>query len=325
LNGAPGEHFGSPAILETYVWIQECHRLYGEFVERSSGGRVVPGRLEEALSEAKAKRKIGTEELRLIEDSPDWPYPQWWPRLSAEFGDPVLLPQDEARTVQILQDRIKYIEVVSVALRFIFPEDYGIMSPPVIGLLNLSPGGDHTGHYLRYLAVLKHIRQHYEGLGRIADVDMALWVAAHLDSTEYSAILEALHQDQTFQEIRLRNMVDSLGRYWGRNERARLTLAQVLAKHDHVLAALIAARCFESKVIEMAARLKINADTRYMNEGVLHALVRKLELQRVPVPEGVSLDDLRQHRNYAVHKFDPSVSKAEASHLIAGVGRLYEE
>jgi len=304
------------------VWIQECHRLYGEFVERSSDKRVAPGRLEEALSEAKAKRQIGTEELRLIEESPDWPYPQWWPRLSAQFGEPLWLPRDKAKTIRSLQDRIKYIEVVSVALRFIFPEEFGIISPPVMGLLNLAPSGDHEEDYLRYLSVLEDIRQHYEGLEDIADVDMALWVAAHLDSTDYPGILEEMHQDQVFQEIRLVNMLDGVGRDWKRSERARLTLAEVLLKHDHVLAALVAARCFESKVKEMAAHWRITADG-FPSEKKLGALARRLDKEAGAVPEGVSLGALTAHRNAAVHNFEPPISRNEARDLIQGVRRLY--
>src|SRR5271165_4844124 len=244
------------------MWIQECRRLYEEFVERFtvSGRRVAPRRLEEALSEARAKRQIGSKELRIIEESEDWHYPQWWPRLSTQLGEPLELPKDAKKMVQSLQDRIKYIEVVSVALRFLFPEDFGIISPPVIGLLNLALGTEPAEDYLRYLSVLEKIRQHYKGLERIADVDMALWVAAHLEWTEYQGILEEMRKDRAFQEIRLTNMVEGLGRYWEPSERARLTLAEVLLNHDHVLAALIAAQCFESKVVEMATHWKITAE-----------------------------------------------------------------
>ena len=125
------------------MWIQECRGLYKEFVERVSGTRVAPRRLEEALSGAKAKGRIGSDELRIIEDSPDWPYPQWWPRLSAQFGESISLAGDKKGRVESLQNRVKYIEVVSVILRFVFPEEFGIISPPVIGLLNLAPGKDH--------------------------------------------------------------------------------------------------------------------------------------------------------------------------------------
>jgi len=309
--------------LGVQMWIHECHELYAEFVERISGTRVTPGRLEQALSQAKGKRQVGSEELRIIEESLDWPYPQWWPRLSAEFGEPLLLPPDEEEVVKSLYERIKYIEVVSVVLRFMFPEKFGIVSPPVLSLLNLARTS-HEEQYLQYLSVLEKIRQHYERLERIADVDMALWVAAHLPYwKEYAAILGEMHQDRAFQEIRLENMAESLGRHWEHSEGARLTLAEVLLNRDHVLAAIIAARCFEAKVVEMAEDLNITADG-YRGEKKLHALVRKLGSQAGAVPEGVSLDALRELRNTAVHNFDPPISKSEGRALIKGVRRLYE-
>jgi hypothetical protein len=305
------------------MWIHECHELYTEFVERVSGTRVTPGLLEQALSAARAKRLVGSEELRIIEESPYWPYPQWWPRLSTQFGQPLLLPSGKEEMVKRLLARTKHIEVVSVALRFMFPEEFGIMSPPVIGLLNLA-GTDYEDQYLRYLSGLEKIRQHYEGLERIADVDMALWAAAHLHfyRTEYPAILEEMLQDRAFQEIRLTNMLGSLGRSWERSERARLILAENLLKHDHVLAALIAARCFEAKVVEMAEYRKITAGG-YRGENKLHSLVRKLESQAGVVPTGVSLDALRELRNDAVHDFDPPIPKDKARVLMEGVRRLY--
>ncbi len=298
------------------MWIQECRGLYKEFVERVSGKRVAPGRLEERLSEAKNKRRIGSEDLRTIEESPDWPYPQWWPRLSAQFGEPLLLPRDTDQIVRSLQERIRYIEVVSIILRFVFPQEFGIISPPVIGLLNLGPIRDHEKQYLRYLSELGKIRQHYEGLKDVADVDMALWVAAHLGLAEH-AILGEMQRDQWFQEIRLRNMMD--GWCCQDSEPARLTLAEALQRHDHVLAALIAGRCFESVVEKMAAQRKIKVEIRD-GEGRLWRLVQELERQTGPVPTGVSLDALRKLRNCAVHD---SISKDEACKLVEGTRRLW--
>jgi hypothetical protein len=303
------------------MWIQECHKLYEEFVERVSGKRVAPGQLEKALSEARTNRRIGSEDLRIIEEGQDWPYPQWWPRLSTQFGEPLPLPEDNEEIVRSLQDRIRYIEVVSIVLRFVFPEKFGIISPPVIGLLNLAPIRDHEKQYLRYLSELENIRQHYEGLEGIADVDMALWVAAHLGWMERT-IFEEMQRDQWFQETRLRNLMD--GWYWESSDDARLTLAEILLQqdHDHVLAALIAARCFESKVLDMAARWKINVDDMRDGDGVLYTLVRKL-MRTGAVPAGISLDELRMLRNHAVHKFKPPISKDEACNLVKEVRRLW--
>ncbi len=169
------------------------------------------------------------------------------------------------------------------------------------------------------------ILDHYE-LERIADVDMALWVAAQLGWTDYPAIRKEMQQDRFFQRIRLRNMMDGLGRFWEHTERARLTLAEVVLRHDHVLAALIATRPFERKVVEMAAQRGIPVGPRFRETKLLD-LVRRLK-QSGPVPADVDLDELRKYRNQAVHDFEPPIStrpisRNEAEEFVSGVGKLW--
>ena len=163
------------------MWIQECLKLHEETVERFTGKLPDPGRLERALAGAKAKGQVSPNELQLIVESSDFPYLRWWPELSKQFEKPIRLPKrldsrpEKNKAVSRLQKRVKHIEVVSIILRFIFPKEFGIISPPVIGLLNLVPGvpgKDNVGEYLRYLDVLGELRQHYHsqlGFGRIAD------------------------------------------------------------------------------------------------------------------------------------------------------------
>ena len=315
--------------VDTGKWIQECLELYEKTVEHFSGKRQDPGRLEQALAGAKAKGQVGPKELQLIEESSDFPYPQWWREHSNQFGEPLALPErldsreEKENAVSTLQERVKHIEVVSIILRFLFPEEFGIMSPPVTNLLNLVSLRSHEEQYLRYLSVLEDFRQHY-GLERIADVDMALWVAAHRDLTGYGALSEEMHRDEHFQKVRLKNMVEGLGRHWERTERARLTLAEVLLEQDHVLAALVAARCFESWVKEKAREKRITTYRRG-RKGELHDLVQKLEKQTSDVPPSVSLDELRKYRISAVHHFEPPISKNDARKLVTGVQELSGE
>ena len=195
------------------------------------------------------------EALWLVEEGDLWPYPEWWPKLSKELKSPIPLPgqlkspQDKKKAVENLLVPLRHIEVVSIVLRFIFPEEFGIMSPPVLGLLNVVPGPDSVSQYLRYLSALGKLRERYQqkiGLKNIADYDMALWTAAHLEGPDdVDRLRDEMEKDKDFQEIRLSNLLEGLGARWGPSIRKRLLLAQALLRHDHVAAAVIAARCYE--------------------------------------------------------------------------------
>ena len=82
------------------------------------------------------------------------------------------------------------------------PQEFGIVSPPVLHLLNLTPQPHHEESYLRYVDTLHDIRRHYDVLERAADVDMALWSAAHLSLlSEYRALAAEMYGDEYFQEL----------------------------------------------------------------------------------------------------------------------------
>jgi hypothetical protein len=81
----------------------------------------------------------------------------------------------EEQGIEELLSEIKNIEVVSIILRFVRPDSYGILSPPVQRVLNVSWGSNATKTYLNFLENLRQIRRRV-GFDRVADVDMALWV-----------------------------------------------------------------------------------------------------------------------------------------------------
>ena len=327
------------------MWIKVCRELYEESVERITGKLPDPGRLERALAGAKAKGQVGPKDLQLIVESSDFPYLRWWPELSKQFERPIPIPQkidsrpEKKKAVSRLQKRLKHIEVVSIILRFLFPKEFGIISPPVIGLLNLVPSvpdKDNVGQYLRYLDVLGELRLHYRQrtqFRRIADFDMALWTAAQLQWREqkHEAILE-MHQDNYFQEIRLNNLLESLGEHWSRTLRERLLLARALLRYDPVVAAVMVARCYEKIIREVGKRVghEICIGNQQMPVSKqLEILAGFDDVRRRRVSPGDL--DLWQFRNYAVHGKknresgeSEDISEARAKRFLEGVKKLNE-
>ena len=277
---------------------------------------------------------IGSQELQVIEDSQTWTYLRWWPRLSTQIEQPIRLPPDlrsrqaKRRAIEDLQERLKHIEVVSVVLRFVCPEEFGILSPPVVSLLNMAPaeGEDYVDHFLRYLSVLRDVLGHYQFFSRIADVDMALWSAAHLSRLpKYARLAEEMFKDQYFQEIRLQNMLEGLGEHWGSTDREQLVLGRVMLKHDHLLATLVAARCYESVVRKIAESLQVSSERKEHEEDTLGYLISKLEAKSRKLSGlGISASDLQRWRicrNDVVHL--RPIARDRAKDIVVGVTNLW--
>src|SRR5271166_3111514 len=127
------------------MWIQECHQRYAEVLRRKTKKPVRLDELEVAIVELTGRKHVVPEALSLIEKGDYWPYPDWWPKLSRELKSPIPLPaqleslEDKQRAIEALLLPVKHIEVVSILLRFTCPKEFGIMSPPVLGLLGIVP------------------------------------------------------------------------------------------------------------------------------------------------------------------------------------------
>jgi hypothetical protein len=190
---------------------------------------------------------------------------------------------DRRKAIQNLFDRLQHIEVVSLVLRFLFPKEFGIISPPVCALLYLPPLYDHVAYYMSYLETLRKLGDHY-GLDRIADVDMALWSASH-SQVDLPAIAQQMYQDEYFQEVRLKNMFSGIGilkassagtPLENRMLKWHLLVARALLSHDYTLAALICGRTFEALVDIMSFQWGIPHGINTLNKSEIRARFKKI-------------------------------------------------
>ena len=132
------------------------------------------------------------------------------------------LPEEEEKVIGDLLETFHQIELVSVILRFVVPEHYGIMSPPVEKVLGIGPFRKHSERYLAYLDNLREIR-HARNFRSAAEVDMALWVLQvgilddgllkrDLSDDEYESLLSGFRNDSRLREIRVGNLSRQL--FW---------------------------------------------------------------------------------------------------------------
>jgi len=106
-----------------------------------------------------------------------WLVPSFWKlwrdlkKTKGLFQD---LPDKEQHATEVLYDIFKNIEVASIILRFIDPQNFGVISPPVRYALRQSAKETYVEEYLDYLSTLRSYTEEY-GFERVADADMALW------------------------------------------------------------------------------------------------------------------------------------------------------
>jgi hypothetical protein len=313
------------------MWLQRFHGLYPVATERYTGRRQDLSQVEDHVSQARHEWKVDRRVLEIIED-PDsgWDYPKWWPRLSAQLEEPIPLPthiysqQGKRGAVKSLHEAIKNIEIVSVILRFICPDGFGIFSPPVESFLCLSALSNPVESYVRYLDVLKRFVEHYKVLTRVADIDMALWSAAHLSlDPAYAPLVQEMQTDEFLQEVRLANLVVGLGRFWRRTGLQRIALARVMLEHDFVVASVIGARMYESVLRDASERLRLargvpqNIDKRLVDD-----LEGRPELDGLGLRKG-ELTALWKWRNGAVHA-EPWFTREQAEMFVKRIGTLWQ-
>ena len=119
----------------------------------------------------------------------------------------------ERATVEKLLNVFLHIEPVSVVMRFLAPDRFGILSPPVEKLLEVSPSSNPVEKYLSYVADLQVIKDK-RGFKRVADVDMAIWTLQqsmdYRDDRWAREWRKKYEGDPLLREIRVRNLTRSL-------------------------------------------------------------------------------------------------------------------
>jgi hypothetical protein len=232
---------------------------------------------------------------------------------------PISLPEEledekaKKEAIRLLYESLKHIEVVSVILRFMCPDVFGIFSPPVASFLRLSPLPSPIDTYLMYLNVLKNFVEHYKVLKRVADIDMALWSAAHLvHDPAYAPLKEEMYGDEFFHETRLRNLLKGLEGFWRRTGMQRLIFARVVLERDHVLASVIFARVYESVLREMMEyHGLLKGVIQKIDLALVQQIERRSEIASLGLQQG-QLEALWKLRNKAVHgELDFTLKKAE--------------
>ena len=219
----------------------------------------------------------------------------------------------EKDLVQQLHGVFRQIEPVSMVLRFIDPNRYGIISSPVATILGVRPQRKATDTYETYLNSLRDVGRE-RGFDRTADVEMALWALqvgaldGFLPEAQRGTLKESYNRDVRLRQMETRNLTVHL---FGEN--TKLKVAESLLGTDVVLAGQIAGIEFEQLV---GKRVR---SARSVRRGItLYDLINLLEPSRLRP----RLHRARAIRNDAIH--EPDKVKKEGVEFLIEMARKVE-
>ena len=245
-------------------------------------------RIEDATAKVRSSRQLTYDDIEKIRDSTIWDanvFGYWPPRaavesrLEATKWDFWNLPKREDEAIADLLQVFRQIEPVSVILRFVVPQHYGILSPPVEKVFGLGAFRRHSEKYRAYLENLREVKRD-RGFENAADVDMALWVlqvgvldgllSTCLPTGEYEALKDGFKQDSKLREIRVGNLTRQLF-----TDMSRLELAEALLVTNIELAGQIAGVEFE-RCVKHLTRAAANDKLGPLVNGLLPDLIREV-------------------------------------------------
>lgn len=198
-------------MTEVKIGIETVKEGFQKACTRRFGRKVDFTPLEEELGRLKKGGSLTYGHLEKIANGQIWPFSDFWrwpvreqieeelrsteglfkrlDGLRSEYGE---TEEEEKPFVKHLYDIFKNLELVSIVLRFVDPENYGILSPPITKILNCPRGDDYATEYTNYLKELRKYRDIYQ-LERVAYADMFLWAIAELED-QRDGLLQFFHR-----------------------------------------------------------------------------------------------------------------------------------
>lgn len=274
------------------------------------------------------------EHLKILIDEENryWKFLYWWkmPGVKEKELEDLKyifnkLKKNDGLVIGKLYDVLKNIEIVSCILRFVDPNNYGILSSPVECLLYVK-GKEPEEKYLLYLENLDELKKEYQ-FTRIADVDMALWTLARIlnssslkDVPKYKKIYELYkNKPNAVKRIMARNALEHI---W--EEKSYLQISYLFLETDHMIAGLIIGRQLERFVKKLCKRNDIPLVERDINGNEKKVSIKKLAYEladggHITKEEKFSIHNWWEIRCDLAHEFKMKSTYNEVERMIEGI------
>jgi hypothetical protein len=306
-------------------WKEKYEVLYNQLASIKYGMKIDFPTIERKLSHLREGDAITYEDLETVAREDLWPFKKYWMWPAKEqiedklekswdlIVDPIAKRDAEGDMICGLLDIFKHISLMSILLRFVWPEHYAIYSRASLQLLQIERGHTDEQEYMNYLAEMRTLRLSF-GVERTADVDMIVWVCtqreeAHEELCEHLKL--RLPGELSPMEVIKESRDDPL------------RMAELYLAGDSVATAgFWAARAFEKTLREDCRRLLGYVPKDETREyGDLEYLVRCLCKDRSYHKHESLLVELKRLRNDAVHE-ERTFNRKMAQLLIDGVREL---
>lgn len=250
--------------------LKKLFYMFPRISKKALGKPNLSGLEAEFKALARGEEEFSIKHFEILKDVNQkyWRFLYWWsiPELDDKDIDKLkkyfTFPRPDTETmVKEVCKILKNVEVCSCLLRFVDPVKYGILSPPVENLLNIT-GKTNSEKYLNYIEALEKLKKEYN-FSRNADVDMALWTLAHIlnspelrySDKEIQSIVDAYYaKPNLIKRIAARNALKQL---LERKEEEYLNIADMFVENDHTISAFIAGREIERWLRSLCEENKI--------------------------------------------------------------------
>ena len=302
-------------------WKQKYEALFEEICRAKYGMRIGFAAIEKSVAHLRQGDTIEYSDLETIAREDLWPFDKYWYWPSREqiedvlkktgglIIDPIRQADDEPAMLGGLLGIFRNVALVSILLRFVWPEHYAIYSRGVLKMLQIERGGDDIEELLNLAQFMRVLRYSF-GVERTADVDMIIWAISQKRG-EFEAI-KGLIADRLPEEIPLADLLKHASSEPLRMARAYFNLG------DFQTCAFWTARAFE-KILHRECIRKMgylpHNDDRIV--GDLEFLIQCVCGSKV----NAELKVLKRLRNDAVH-IEKTFNKEMASAFLDGVQKL---
>ncbi len=297
-------------------YLHDCLKAFEEVTKQKYGTVYDYAAIERDVAHLRDQRTPLTyDDLRYFESPDNWGFRTWWvfppelhvtPELKRSKFDFWNLPKKQEGLIKSLLNVFKFIELVSIILRFVRPEHYGIISPPVERILEVRRGSKAAETYLNYIEHLRNIKEHYH-FERVADADMALWVLHErcFGSTPHEPTRKEYRNDLFIRELQAKNLLEHF-----LADSTYAQLARSLLATNHILAGQIGGIAFEQMVRKQVPR------NENWEDKDLKAIIDDLGKEKIigPLTHG-RWQRARLIRNRAIH-MNPPPNSAHVKSLI---------
>ncbi len=313
--------------FETVLRKCSTERAYLEACKGATHGTVFDLHLLEPLFQelrTKEGRCLQLDDLdRIFEEGKTIYAHYWrWPKEKTRMDAQVSLNETQRGTsgwkesvVRNLFACLSRMEVASVVLSCVYPEDFAVYSPPIMTILQVPPCPP-IQHYLNYCEELREWGRHFLDSENVRTADRAIWV--------FYQRAYAYGTDERIKKIHLTYRKAYQEDFWIRQRHARMTLssyfseyppleqARFLVEVDLDLAATIVGCEFEARLKDLVPEARRR---RLPYEG-LGSVIEYVAANCGYAHKKSGFDEIRGLRNKAIHRL-PGLTPEKVKMMIA--------